>query len=256
MDWYIVIKAINGRRYRYRQKTWREGKRVRTRSEYIGPANDGDRVPHIPNGATTPPLRFPTALPLPAFNPSITDDAFRLLTERDASDVQWEVPWEERKVEWKMVDVDLRVDQILKNLQVAMTDKTTGAFYSPSGNFINIPPQECFRHKSGQTATQAYHLVLFHELVHWTNGRGRLKRRAGVRFFDHMWYAREELVAELGAIMLMQHLGIEIGNPMRHAKYFQGWIRSAGAEKKALSHAKREAARAVRYLLERGIIQQ
>jgi hypothetical protein len=40
MDWYIVIKMINGCRYRYRQKTWRENGRVRTRSEYIGPAGD------------------------------------------------------------------------------------------------------------------------------------------------------------------------------------------------------------------------
>jgi antirestriction protein ArdC len=71
-----------------------------------------------------------------------------------------------------------------------------------------------------------------------------------------MWYAREELVAELGAIMLMKHLGMEMGNTMRHARYFQGWLRSAGAEKRALSHAKREAARAVQYLLERGKIQQ
>lgn len=36
MDWYVVVKTINGQRYRYRQKTWREGKRVRTRSEYLG----------------------------------------------------------------------------------------------------------------------------------------------------------------------------------------------------------------------------
>jgi hypothetical protein len=40
MDWYVVIKKIQGRRYRYRQKTWRENGRVRTRSEYIGLAND------------------------------------------------------------------------------------------------------------------------------------------------------------------------------------------------------------------------
>jgi hypothetical protein len=37
MDWYIVIKTIRGHRYRYRQQTWRTGKRVRTRSEYLSP---------------------------------------------------------------------------------------------------------------------------------------------------------------------------------------------------------------------------
>ena len=52
MDWYIVIKTIKGRRYRYRQKTWREGKRVRTRSEYIGPADDEPKPVDLA-GATT-----------------------------------------------------------------------------------------------------------------------------------------------------------------------------------------------------------
>lgn len=37
MDWYFVIKTIKGRRYRYRQQTWRHGTRVHTRSEYISP---------------------------------------------------------------------------------------------------------------------------------------------------------------------------------------------------------------------------
>jgi hypothetical protein len=39
MDWYFVVKTIKGRRYYYRQRTWREGKRVRTHSEYVGPAD-------------------------------------------------------------------------------------------------------------------------------------------------------------------------------------------------------------------------
>ena len=37
MDWYIVVKTINGRRYLYRQKTWRVDGHVKTRSEYVGP---------------------------------------------------------------------------------------------------------------------------------------------------------------------------------------------------------------------------
>ena len=34
---YIVIKTIRGRQYRYEQRSWREGKRVRTKSRYLGP---------------------------------------------------------------------------------------------------------------------------------------------------------------------------------------------------------------------------
>jgi hypothetical protein len=40
MEWYTVVKTINGRKYIYMQKTYREGKRVRTLNRYIGPANN------------------------------------------------------------------------------------------------------------------------------------------------------------------------------------------------------------------------
>ncbi len=36
-NWYFVTKTINGRRYRYRQRSWRENGHVRTESHYIGP---------------------------------------------------------------------------------------------------------------------------------------------------------------------------------------------------------------------------
>lgn len=45
MDWYVVIKTINGNRYYYHQKTWREGKHVRTKSQYIGPAANDNMWP-------------------------------------------------------------------------------------------------------------------------------------------------------------------------------------------------------------------
>jgi ADP-Ribosyltransferase in polyvalent proteins len=40
MEWYRVVKVINGRKYIYEQKTYREGKHVRTLNRYIGPANN------------------------------------------------------------------------------------------------------------------------------------------------------------------------------------------------------------------------
>ena len=41
MGWYIVVKTIKGHRYRYRQRTWREGGRVRTESQYVGREEGG-----------------------------------------------------------------------------------------------------------------------------------------------------------------------------------------------------------------------
>src|ERR1051326_442648 len=40
---YRVIKTVKGRRYIYVQRTWGEGKRVRTESIYIGPADGGPK---------------------------------------------------------------------------------------------------------------------------------------------------------------------------------------------------------------------
>ncbi len=39
MQWYRVVKTIKGHRYLYRQRTYREGGKVRTQSQYIGPMN-------------------------------------------------------------------------------------------------------------------------------------------------------------------------------------------------------------------------
>src|SRR5438128_2414384 len=74
MDWYIVIKTINGRRYRYRQKTWREGGRVRTRSEYIGLAGDEANG----SGTRAPPAAMKEA---PLLDPVILDEVFTRLTD-------------------------------------------------------------------------------------------------------------------------------------------------------------------------------
>jgi len=45
MSWYSVIKTVKGRRYLYKQRTWREGKRVRSESVYVGCLDGGGRTP-------------------------------------------------------------------------------------------------------------------------------------------------------------------------------------------------------------------
>jgi hypothetical protein len=56
MSWYVVIKTIKGRRYRYRQRTWRENGRVRCKSEYIEPVDAtffrGGGKESMPSGKT------------------------------------------------------------------------------------------------------------------------------------------------------------------------------------------------------------
>jgi hypothetical protein len=62
MGWYRVIKTVKGHRYEYLQRTWREGKKVRTESRYIGPADEalGTRPPRASDfdGVITTPRIF------------------------------------------------------------------------------------------------------------------------------------------------------------------------------------------------------
>jgi hypothetical protein len=62
MGWYRVIKTVKGHRYEYLQRTWREGKKVRTESRYIGPADEalGTRPPRASDfdGVITTPHTF------------------------------------------------------------------------------------------------------------------------------------------------------------------------------------------------------
>ena len=55
-------------------------------------------------------------------------------------------------------------------------------------------------------------------------------------------------------LSLMRHFKIFPSHPEMHTTYFQGWLVRAGDRDSALAHAKAEAERAVRYILERGII--
>ena len=54
---YIVIKTIRGRKYKYWQRAWREGKRVRTQCICLGRIDGDERKTHAAVGNTTPDTR-------------------------------------------------------------------------------------------------------------------------------------------------------------------------------------------------------
>jgi antirestriction protein ArdC len=98
------------------------------------------------------------------------------------------------------------------------------ACYSPSLDCVTMPLPETFR--SGQD----YYSVLFHELTHSTGHASRLNRN-GVGSSGGEWsafgstpYAREELVAEMGAAFLSGHAGIVERTLDNSAGYIQSWL--------------------------------
>lgn len=67
-----------------------------------------------------------------------------------------------------------------------------------------------------------YYRTLLHEFTHSTGSVKRLDRPKGLKFGDKK-YAKEELVAEIGAIFLSAHAGIIWHNNSNHAAYLKSW---------------------------------
>lgn len=117
------------------------------------------------------------------------------------------------------------------------------AFYSPSQDFIQLPPLASFRDSESYAATKA------HELVHWTSNPKRLDRTLGKRFGDAA-YAAEELIAEMGAAFLCADLGITPEIMPDHADYLAHWLIILKSDKRAIFTAAAQAQKALDYLHE------
>ena len=114
------------------------------------------------------------------------------------------------------------------------------AFYLPQLDRIQLPERASFQSAAAFYATWA------HEQVHSTGHASRLKRDLGGAFGKPR-YAREELVAELGAVLLGDRL--EIGSELQsHAAYLEHWIVLLQAEPQVLFQVLGEARQAVELL--------
>ena len=118
------------------------------------------------------------------------------------------------------------------------------AFYLPQLDRIQLPERSSFQSPAAFYATWA------HEQVHSTGHASRLKRDLGGAFGKPR-YAREELVAEIGAVLLGDRL--EIGSELQsHAAYLEHWISLLQAEPQVLFEVLGEARQAVELIAPEG----
>ncbi len=115
------------------------------------------------------------------------------------------------------------------------------AYYSPLFDRITLPNKSQFTSEIGYAETKA------HEGVHSTGHSSRLGR------FDdkdepHTAYAREELVAEIGAAIMLQRLGLE-PDMRRMSDYVQGWGSRIKDDPNMLIGAANRADKAVNLIL-------
>ena len=116
------------------------------------------------------------------------------------------------------------------------------AFYAPGPDVVQMPTFESFRDP------EAYYATLGHELTHWTRHASRLDRDFGRRRQGDAGYAREELVAELGAAFLCADLGLALEPREDQAAYLASWLEVLRDDKRFIFSAAAHAQRAVDYL--------
>ena len=109
------------------------------------------------------------------------------------------------------------------------------ACYRPDADTLHMPAFEAFQDP------EAYYAVLAHELVHWTGHRSRLDRDLTLGRFGDEAYAREELVAELGAAFVCADLGLTLEPRPDHAAYIASWLQLLKDEPRAIFTAASKA---------------
>lgn len=123
------------------------------------------------------------------------------------------------------------------------------ACYWPSFDRVDLPKAETFR------TAQDFYNVLFHELTHATGHDSRLKRK-GVSGSDGEWsafgstpYAREELVAEMGAAFLCGQAGIVERTIENSASYVASWLERLRHDVRLVVTAAAQAQKAADFIL-------
>lgn len=137
---------------------------------------------------------------------------------------------------------DARAEAFFEATGARILNGGNAAFYRPASDHIQMPMFEAF------FDAQGYYATLAHECIHWTRHPSRLDRSFEQQRFGDVGYAKEELVAELGAAFLSADLGLKLEDRQDHAAYIGSWLQVLRDDKRAIFAAAAHAQRATDYL--------
>jgi len=137
----------------------------------------------------------------------------------------------------RIADADL----IVKASGVRVEIGGERAYYAPSTDHVQIPPDEAFHSPEQRAAT------LFHELSHASGHVSRLNRVLSGRF-GSVSYAKEELRADLASFFVGNTLALPCDVP-NHASYIASWVDVLKNDKREIFRAAADANRIAEWIL-------
>lgn len=158
-------------------------------------------------------------------------------------------PKDIKAVEHKPVEEAEKIKTDYINREHILIKETVSneAFYSPISDYIQVPCKEQYKD------VLEFYSTLFHEMVHSTGHRDRLKRLdCSIKFasFGSEDYSKEELIAEIGSAFLMNHIGIESSKTFKNsAAYIQSWLKVLKNDNRFIVSASSKAEKAMKYIL-------
>ena len=149
----------------------------------------------------------------------------------------------EHEPEWKAHQTAERVIQE-SGIHVAHV-RGDRAFYNLQSDTVTLPEREQFATANG------YYQTALHELGHATGHPERMDRdtlKQGAGHFGSVEYAREELRAEMSAMMTGERVGVG-HDGSRGAAYVQGWLKALEQDPKEIYKAAADAQKISDYLM-------
>jgi antirestriction protein ArdC len=134
------------------------------------------------------------------------------------------------------------VDRFFTNTGAEIVIGPVIPHYSILSDRVHMPPLTAFK------SANDYYATLAHEMTHWTGHPSRSPRDFRAIIGSPANYAREELVAELGAAFLCADLELSLQPREDHAEYIATWLKILRNDKRAIFQASAMAQRAVDYL--------
>ena len=154
--------------------------------------------------------------------------------------------------EW---DAHREADKVLRASGAKLQHVPGGdrAFYSPTEDKIVLPDPSQFATRNG------YYQTALHEAGHSTGHHDRMNRptlKEGMAAgFGSPEYAREELRAEISAMMTGEQVGVG-HDPQRGAAYVENWVKVLEDDPHEIHRAAREAQKMTDCLMDRAITQE